>query len=228
MPDSTDGMLQRRFSGYLFDLDGTLVDTAPDIDAALNVALADAGLPTVDESLTRHWIGHGSRVLVEQSLTFHGVPELIQDAAAMDGMLATFIAYYGAHIADHSETYPGTLETLEKLGERGAGLAVVTNKLDALTRQVLDALDLTRHFKAIVCGDTLSVSKPAPGPALRACEILGVEVADSLFVGDSTTDVECARAAGCAIVCMRDGYNHGTPAEQLGADAVIDSLNELI
>lgn len=228
MPNSTNETLQRRFSGYLFDLDGTLVDTAPDIDAALNVALADAGLATVDESLTRHWVGHGSRVLVEQALTFHGVPELIQDAAAMDAMLATFIAYYSAHIADHSQTYPGTVETLEKLGERGAGLAVVTNKLEALSRQVLDALDLTQHFKAIVCGDTLPVSKPDPAPALHACQILGIEVANSLFVGDSNTDVECARAAGCAIVCMRDGYNHGTPAEQLGADAVIDSLSELI
>jgi phosphoglycolate phosphatase len=228
LPSSTDETLQRRFSGYLFDLDGTLVDTAPDIDAALNVALADAGLPTVDESLTRHWVGYGSRVLVEQALTFHGVPELIEDSAAMDAMLATFITYYGAHIADHSEPYPGTLETLIHLGERGAGLAVVTNKLEVLSRRVLDALDLTHHFKAIVCGDTLPVTKPDPGPALHACDVLGVDVADSLFVGDSNTDVECARAAGCAIVCVRDGYNHGTPAEQLGADAVIDSLSELI
>ena len=227
MPSSAK-TLQRRFSGYLFDLDGTLVDTAPDIDAALNVALADAGLPTVDESLTRHWVGHGSRVLVEQALTFHGVPELVEDTATMDAMLATFIGYYSAHIADHSEPYPGTLDTLARLGERGAGLAVVTNKLEVLSRQVLDALDLTQHFKAIVCGDTLPVNKPDAGPALHACEVLGIDVADSLFVGDSNTDVECARAAGCAIVCMRDGYNHGTPAEQLGADAVIDSLSELI
>ena len=117
--------------------------------------------------------------------------------------------------------YPGTLETLSRLGDRGAGLAVVTNKLEVLSRQVLDALDLTHHFKAIVCGDTLPVSKPDPGPALHACEVLGIDIADSLFVGDSNTDVECARAAGCAIVCMRYGYNHGTPAEQLGADAVI-------
>ncbi len=228
MPSSTNATLQRRFSGYLFDLDGTLVDTAPDIDAALNAALADAGLPTVDESLTRHWVGHGSRMLVEQALTFHGVPELIEDTAAMDAMLATFIAYYGAHIADHSELYPGTRETLKRLGERGAGLAVVTNKLQALSHRVLDALDLAHHFQVIVCGDTLPVAKPDPGPALHACQVLGVEVADTLFVGDSHTDVECARAAGCAIVCMRDGYNHGTPAEQLGADAVIDSLSELI
>ncbi len=228
MPNSTDETLGRRFAGYLFDLDGTLVDTAPDIDAALNVALTDAGLPTVDESLTRHWVGHGSRVLVEQALTFHGVPERIQDAASMDAMLATFIEYYGAHIADHSALYPGTLETLSRLGERGAGLAVVTNKLEVLSRRVLDALDLTRHFQAIVCGDTLPVSKPDPAPALHACQVLGVDAADSLFVGDSNTDVECARAAGCAVVCMRDGYNHGTPAEQLGADAVIDSLSELI
>jgi phosphoglycolate phosphatase len=228
LPNSTDETLQRRFSGYLFDLDGTLVDTAPDIDAALNVALTDAGLPTVDESLTRHWVGHGSRVLVEQALTFHGVPERIEDTASMDAMLATFIEYYGAHIADHSALYPGTLETLSRLRQRGAGLAVVTNKLEVLSRRVLDALDLTRHFQVIVCGDTLPVSKPDPGPALHACQVLGIDAGDSLFVGDSTTDVECARAAGCAIVCMRDGYNHGTPAEQLGADAVIDSLSELI
>lgn len=228
MSKKTDGILERRFTGYLFDLDGTLIDTAPDIDRALNAALAGAGLPGVDESLTRHWVGHGSRALLEQALIFHGLPDRIEDERAMQEMLDHFITYYRAHIADHSTPYPGAVEALVGLRARGARLAVVTNKLEGLSRQVLGALRLDGHFQLVVGGDTLPVRKPDAGPALHACTELGVALAETLFIGDSNTDVQCARAAGCAIACVRDGYNHGTPADALGADVVIDSLLELV
>jgi phosphoglycolate phosphatase len=97
-----------------------------------------------------------------------------------------------------------------------------------LTLPLLDALDLARHFDSIVCGDTAAQPKPAPDPALHACSALAVVPADALFVGDSQTDVDCARAAGCPVVCVADGYNHGVPAHQLGADAVIDSFQDLV
>ncbi len=225
-PDTS--VLARRYGAYLFDLDGTLVDTAPDINGALNAALLSAGCPAVDEALTRHWVGYGSRVLLEQALTHHGVPERIADDALMARLLRIFIDHYSAHIADFSRPYPGVVGALRNLTSRGARLAVVTNKLTGLSTQVLAALHLDQYFVTLVCGDTLPQRKPDAEPARYACRMLDSATGDSLFVGDSITDVETARAAGCPVVCMRDGYNHGTPATQLGADAVIDSLIELL
>jgi phosphoglycolate phosphatase len=221
-------VLARQYRAYLFDLDGTLVDTAPDINSALNAALLSAGCPPVDESLTRHWVGYGSRVLLEQALTHHGVPERIADEALMARLLQVFIDHYSAHIADSSRPYSGVVDALRALKSRGARLAVVTNKLTGLSTQVLTALHLDGYFTTLVCGDTLPQRKPDAEPALYACRLLDVAPADALFVGDSITDVETARAAGCKVVCVRDGYNHGTAATQLGADAVIDSLIQLL
>ena len=220
----------RAYKGYLFDLDGTLVDTAPDIRAGLNHALTRAGLEPVSDALTRHWVGHGARVLVEQALLHHRSSRDGERAAAADAerLVADFIEYYERHIADHSTPYPGVVETLGTLRRRGAGLAVVTNKLTRLSVALLEALDLTRFFDCIVCGDTAARPKPAADPALHACAALGLEPSDVLFVGDSTTDVDCARAAGCAVVCVPDGYNHGVAAGALGADAVIASFSELV
>jgi phosphoglycolate phosphatase len=213
----------KRYAGYLFDLDGTLVDTAPDINVALNHALQSRGHPEVDEALTRHWVGHGARALIIQALERHGLP-----LEQTDELFDSFVEHYGSHIADRSRPYPGVVDTLERLRDTGAGLAVVTNKLDLFTRPLLTALGLDAYLTAIVCGDTAEHPKPAPDPALYACRLLEVHVADALFVGDSETDVKCARAAGCAVVVVRDGYNHGTPAEALEADAVIESFYDLV
>jgi phosphoglycolate phosphatase len=226
---ATDGAtLARRYRAYLFDLDGTLVDSAPDINGALNAALAAGGHPNVAEHLTRHWIGSGSRALIEQALTHQQATACIADAAHMQDLLAAFVAYYSAHIADASRIYPDVVETLTSLRTDGARLAVVTNKLNGLSVQLLEALGLRDYFAVVVGGDTLPQRKPNAAPALHACAKLGSTPIESLFVGDSATDVETARAAGCPVVCVRDGYNHGTPAERLGADAVIDSLIELL
>jgi phosphoglycolate phosphatase len=221
-------VLARRYSAYLFDLDGTLIDSAPDINGALNAALTAGGYPPVVEDLTRHWVGFGSRVLLEQALTHHHASDRIADAKHVERLLAVFIDYYSAHIADSSRVYPGVVAALTGLDEGGARLAVVTNKLEALSVQLLEALELAHFFGAIVGGDTLPQRKPDPALVRHACRVLGREPMDSLFVGDSKTDVETARAAGCPVVCVRGGYNHGTPAATLGADAVIDSLIELL
>ncbi len=213
----------KRYAGYLFDLDGTLVDTAPDIGAALNHVLHRAGLEDVSEALTRHWIGHGARVLIREAVLHQGAPE-----DALDELHHSFLDYYERHIADRGAPYPHVVETLETLRERGARLAVVTNKMARLSVPLLEALDMAKLFDLVVGGDTAARPKPAADPALHACAAIGVDVADTLFVGDSETDVGCARAAGCDVVCVRDGYNHGIPAEELGADAVIDSFRELI
>jgi phosphoglycolate phosphatase len=212
-----------RYSGYLFDLDGTLVDTAPDINLALNHALTTSGFDPVNEALTRHWVGHGARALVREAIADQDLPETLEEH-----LVTVFIDHYEQHIADASLPYPGVVETLERLGADGAKLAVVTNKMTRLSVPLLDALNLSRFFGAVICGDTAERPKPSADPALLACERLAVEPVDALFVGDSETDVSCARAAGCPIVVVRDGYNHGIPAEALAADRVIDSFLDLV
>jgi phosphoglycolate phosphatase len=211
------------YPGYLFDLDGTLVDTAPDLNAALNHALGQHGYQPVNEALTRHWIGHGAKVLVEQAFDYQQRPHDESEA-----VLRAFLNYYEDHVADLSQPYPAVLDALSSLRARGARLAVVTNKMTTFSVAILQTLGMTRYFEAVVCGDTTKTPKPAADPALHACRALGLEAPDALFVGDSQTDVLCARAAGCPVVCVRDGYNHGVPAAQLGADAVIESFSDLV
>lgn len=213
----------RAYAGYLFDLDGTLIDTAPDINAALNHALTSHGASEVDEALTRHWVGHGSRALVTEAIA---TQNLANDL--LEPLVSAFLEYYEAHISEFSTPYPDVVESLDGLKSRGAQLAVVTNKLTRLSEPLLDALDLSRWFDLIVCGDTTAMPKPAADPALHACDVLGVPASEVLFVGDSDTDVNCARAAGCPVVVVRDGYNHGIPAAELGADAVIESFLDLV
>lgn len=211
------------YRGYLFDLDGTLVDTAPDLLRALNHTLAADGLGAVDLALTRHWVGHGVRAMLRAAFAHHGQTA---DAARLDAMQETCVDYYCEHIADFSRPYAGVVETLETLGAR-APLAVVTNKLAGLSERLLDALALSPYFRVVVGRDTAAKPKPDAAPALFACERIGCPPAEALFVGDSQTDVDCARAAGCPVVVYRHGYNHGQAPEAMGADAVIDSFAEL-
>ena len=214
---------QRPYPGYLFDLDGTLVDTAPDISVALNTALERDGYQHVSEDHTRHWIGHGARVLLEQALDHQQQPH-----DAIDSMLEVFIDHYRQHIADRSKPYPEVMATLEALRARGARLAVVTNKLTSLSVAILEALEMKQFFAVLVCGDSTREPKPAAAPAIYAGKQLKLQMDDVLFVGDSQTDVDCARAAGCAVVCVPDGYNHGTHAAAFGADGVIETFKDLV
>ena len=212
------------YSAYLFDLDGTLVDTAPDLMRALNHVLGQSRLPLVDEALTRHWVGHGVRAMLSAAFEHHGaaIPE-----ARLDGLFDACVAYYGEHLCEHSEPYPTVVDTLDALA-REAGLGVVTNKPADLSERLLDALDLRRFFGPVVGRGSTTNHKPHPEPALAACQQLQVEPGDALFVGDSATDVACARAAGCDVVIYRYGYNHGHDPETLGADGVVDSLAALL
>ena len=242
----------RGFPGYLFDLDGTLIDTAPDIGAAVNHALEWFGYRPVEESMVRHWVGYGGRAVIEQAVAAahadgqgatatsnvaatagsetesRAVLSTVAEAVRVDAMLGCFLEHYAAHIADASRPYPGVVETLRALSERQAKLAVVTNKRMNLTRKLLDALQLTPRFDVIVAGDSTAYPKPAADPIHFACAAIGLEATEVLFVGDSLTDVNASRAAGCPVVCVPDGYNHGVAPEQLGADAIIGSLVELV
>ena len=166
---------------------------------------------------------------------FRGGPAVNRDpsftatgSAPTDAMLDSFLAHYAAHIADASRPYPGVVDTLQALSARQAKLAVVTNKRIELTRKLLAALNLTGWFDIIVGGDTTPNPKPAADPIHFACRAIGLKAKEILFVGDSLTDVNASRAAGCPVVCVPEGYNHGIPPEELGADAIIGSLLDLV
>lgn len=216
----------KSYDAYLFDLDGTLVDTAPDLMHALDLTLEHIGLNKANLELTRHWVGHGAKVMIEQALRNQG--KQIADADELDDWYEFFLDAYRGRIAVDSAPYPSVVDVLETLNARTYKLGVVTNKRQDLSMQLLRELDLYRFFNIVVGGDTLQVQKPEPQPILYACNELVSNPKETLFVGDSQTDVDAARAAGCPVVCMKDGYNHNTPAESLDADAVIESFADLL
>ncbi len=216
------GSWHRPYRAYLFDLDGTLVDTAPDIDAALNFALRQAGLKPVSEDLTRHWVGHGSKVLIAEALVYLKVD---QDP---NQLLGDFIEHYEKNISNNSFAYPHVVDTLQALVRRGAKLAVVTNKLTNLTMLLLKSLGLDQYFQTIVCGDSTNNPKPSPDSVFLAMNNLGVSRLETLFVGDSETDVKAASNAGVGMVCVRNGYNHGVDVSTLNCSGVIDSFEQLL
>lgn len=207
----------------VFDLDGTLVETAPDLLEALTVALRAEGVDPLPYEQGRDLIGAGARALVQRGLK---VAERIATEDRIDELHAIFLDHYGAHIADRSHPYDGCLAALDRLKAKGARLAVCTNKIERYARQLLDALGMTEKFDAIVGGDTFPVSKPKPEPLLGAIEQAGGDPARAIMVGDSETDVGAARSAGVPVVVASFGYTLIPPAE-LGGDALIDHFDEL-
>ncbi|HEX8222831.1 MAG TPA: phosphoglycolate phosphatase [Allosphingosinicella sp.] len=204
------------FDVVVFDLDGTLADTAPDLAASLNHVLGALGRPGVPAESVRHLIGHGARALLRRGLAATG--EVSQ--ALVERGYPLFLDYYGAHICDGTAAYEGLEEALDELAGAGAALAVCTNKAEALTSKLLDALGWASRFDAVVGGDTLAVRKPDPAPLLEAIARCGGGRA--VFVGDSIVDAETARAAGVTFVAVSFGFSD-RPVEALGADRVIDS-----
>ena len=219
-------MKPKNYTAYLFDLDGTLIDTAPDIMKGLNYALQQAAFETVDEVLTRRWVGHGARVLIEKALEHYGENRPTQKL--LETMTSNFINHYAEHIADDSIPYPNVITTLETLSNQGKQLGVVTNKAVHLARLLLKATELDKFMDVIVGGDSMQVRKPAGEPAMYAMNELNVSSSATLFVGDASTDVGCARSAGGDCVVYRYGYNQGHKPESLGADGVIESLADLV
>ena len=216
----------KAYLGYLFDLDGTLVDTAPDLQDALNHALGTVGLPEVDLAMTRRWVGFGGRVMLKQAMASFSQAE--GNHHDIEQLYRSFLDAYRTQTSQKSQPYPSVVETLQQLLQRSVRMAVVTNKAEHLALKCLDELDLTKYFNVVVGGDTMQVAKPAAEPALYACNELAVDVAETLFVGDSRTDLECARNAGCDVAILEDGYHGADDPHTLGADAVLTSFNELL
>lgn len=202
----------------LFDLDGTLVDSAPDLIGTLNRMLALKRLPPVPLSSARHLVGHGARALLR-----HGFQEAgsVWDETGEPELFDRFIEDYMAHIADGSRPFPGVIEALDALAERGAVLVVATNKRTDLSLTLLDALDLTRRFALVAGPDRVSARKPDAAHILDALKIVGGDPARAVMVGDASTDTGGARAAGVPSILCTFGYND-RPPEELGADCMLD------
>ena len=215
------------YAGSLFDLDGTLIDTAPDLHAALCHCLASHGLQAVSEQDTRHWVGHGARAMIRHALVAQGTQEPAV-ADQVEQLLPSFLDYYRQHPADASQPYPGVVDTLHTLRQRGARLAVVTNKMFAMTGPILDAFHITELFDSVIGGDTAAHPKPHAAPIDLALTQLQLAPDKVLFVGDSETDVGAARAANVDVVCVPYGYNQGRDVAELKPDGVIDSFAELL
>lgn len=210
----------------LFDLDGTLADTVPDLAAAVDSMQARLGLPARGEDRVRLWVGNGVERLVQRALTdsLDATPDPDLQASGM----AAFMAAYAAQPCRDSRCYPGVDATLRRLHHRGYQLACVTNKPARFTRLLLEALGIEHYFRLVISGDTLSRRKPDPLPLRYAGEQFETTPSRMLMVGDSLTDVEAARAAGIDIVCVSYGYNQGRDIRRAQPDRVIDSLAELI
>lgn len=213
------------FDVVAFDLDGTLADTAPDLTAALNHALATLGHPPVPAPDVRHMIGHGARALLRRGLASAGVTDEEEVEAKVDRGFPLFLAHYEAHIADASRAFPGCEAALDALAARGVVLAICTNKLERLARRFVEAIGWESRFAVIIGGDSVGVSKPDPKPLLETIARAGG--GRGAFVGDSITDTATARAANIPCVALTFGF-HDRPPEQLGADLLIDHFDALL
>lgn len=206
----------------LFDLDGTLFDSAADIAAAVNRTLAELGHPPEEEALIRSWIGDGARVLIERALCHAG------SALTVDAVMDGFMRHYGDCLLLHARLYPGVRETLQALQAQGVTLALCTNKPQRFLLPLLEARELDGSFAAMVGGDTLPERKPSALPLLHLCAQFGTAPRDALMVGDSRTDAQAAQAAGVPLVLVSYGYPGEFDVHQAGALAVLDDIRELL
>jgi phosphoglycolate phosphatase len=207
----------------VFDLDGTLIDTAPDLIRAANHVLARAGVEPVGDDVLRPVISFGSRFMIDTGLQHRGQAV---DEDRLDAMWRDMLAYYEENIAVHSQPFPGMREALTRFRNAGAVLAVCTNKKEHLARKLLQALGLADPFSAITGVDTLPVYKPDPAHLLGAIEMAGGAPDRSVMIGDSDVDVQTAKAADIPVVGVTFGYTD-RPMRELGAHATIDHYDEL-
>jgi len=211
----------------LFDLDGTLLDTAADIALALNRTLAEHGWSPAAQDDVRLMIGRGAPILIQRTAA---AQSRTLDEATHAAMVERFFHHYGA-LQENNEfgalPFPGAREALQRLHEAGLRTAVVTNKQQRFARGLLELLDMIAWVDVVVGGDSCERRKPDPQPLLFACERLGVTPARALMVGDSINDVKAARGANIPVVCVPYGYNEGQDPRELPCDALIDTLADL-
>jgi phosphoglycolate phosphatase len=210
----------------LFDLDGTLVDSVPDLAYCVNIMLSELNQPAANEDEVRHWVGNGAERLVKRALTrsMDGEPD---DEALLKRALIRLMDIYAENTDRYSCLYPGAMEGLNYARALGCPLGLVTNKAERFTVPLMKSLGIHDHFDIIVGGDTLPTQKPHPGQLLHCAKQYQAEPARSVMVGDSINDLQAARAAGMRILCVSYGYNHGEDIGSQQPDAVLHSLANL-
>lgn len=224
-------LLRDLFAGELpklvmFDLDGTLIDSVPDLAAAVDVMLRQLGRDPAGDDQVRHWVGNGARVLVRRALAGGMAHEHIDEGATEQALALFLEAYAGDH--SRSTVYPGVRALLEQLQADQVPLALVTNKPSRFVPELLADKQLDGYFRWLVGGDTLPVQKPDPAALNWVMQQAAVSAAQALFVGDSRSDVLAARAAGVPVVAVSYGYNHGQSIATENPDLLVDSLDALI
>ncbi|SDR68760.1 phosphoglycolate phosphatase [Halopseudomonas xinjiangensis] len=223
--------LARLFEGRLpdlvmFDLDGTLVDSVPDLAAAVDTMLGRLGRPPAGVERVRDWVGNGAAVLVRRALAGSIDHNGVDDSQAADALAIFLEAYSGGH--DLTTVYPGALDFLDWLQDNAVRMAVITNKPQRFVQPLLDEVGLGGYFDWLIGGDTLPTQKPDPAALLHVMGEVGVVAGQALFVGDSRNDILAARAAGVKVVAVSYGYNHGEPIAAENPDLLVDSLSALI
>ena len=214
----------------LFDLDGTLVDSAPDLAAAVDHMLESLGRPPAGQEQVRQWVGNGAQVLIRRALTGQVDWEAAAplDDALFNDAIAQFYLSYEELNGDRSTVFDGVEACLQRLHDNDCRLAVVTNKPERFVAPLLERMGLEHWFEMVIGGDTLTVKKPDAEPLLLAMRTLGGSPGTTVMIGDSAADAEAAHNAGLPSVLVRYGYNYGPSVDDLGADVVVDSLTELL
>lgn len=210
----------------LIDVDGTLVDSVPDLAYCVDEMMAVLGREPHGEVRVRDWVGNGVERLVRRALVgaLRGEP----DEADFERAYPVFLELYAENTSKRSCLYPGVREGIDRLKAANYRLGCVTNKAAQFTEPLLKDLGIYDDFSIVISGDTLTKKKPDPAPLLHAAELLGCQPVDAMMIGDSVSDVAAARAAGFQIVCMSYGYNHGVDIREAAPDAVIDTLTEIM
>ena len=209
----------------MIDIDGTLVDSVPDLAYCVDETMKAMGRDACGEAKVRHWVGNGIPKLVERSLT--GELEGMVDKQDFDKAYPIFLDLYADNTSKRSYLYDGVREGLDYLKQQGYTLGCVTNKAERFTLPVLKDLGIFTDFGIVISGDTLERKKPDPLPLLHGANFFGIDPQDSIMLGDSISDVKASRAAGFNIICMSYGYNHGDDIRDASPDLVIDSMSEL-
>lgn len=220
---NTQGSNQPALDAAIVDLDGTMVDTVGDFEVALGRALADLGYAPVSRAFITLTVGKGSEHLVRSTLEHAGAP-----AALYEQAWQRYQHHYLAINGEYSEVYPGVVEGLRAMRAAGWRLACLTNKPTAFARPLLALKGLDGFFELAFGGDAFARKKPDPLPLLQTCRALGTTPARTLMLGDSSNDAAAARAAGCPVVLVSYGYNHGEPVSAAGADAIVDRLDQVL
>ncbi len=209
----------------MIDVDGTLVDSVPDLSWCLDETLKQVGLAPRGEAAAREWVGNGVIRIVERGIA--NDLDAPHDAEIFEKAMPIFRALYAENTSTRSVLYPGVREGMDYLQTLGIKIGCITNKDAEFTHPILKDLGLWDDFEIVISGDTLEKKKPDPMPLLHGAKELGVDPKKSLMLGDSTSDVKASRAAGFEIICMSYGYNHGVDIRESNPDAVIDSFVEL-